>query len=78
MKKKVYIETTVVSYPIVEEVRRYRHEHERQCGYDLDTILADIRRHQKCHPFRVVRYKPKRGKANNRLQRTALRAVAEP
>lgn len=64
--------------PIVEEVRRYRHEHERQCGYDLDTILADIRRHQSRHPFRVVRLKAKRTTANNRLKRTALRAAAIP
>ena len=64
--------------PIVEEVRRIRHEHERQCGFDLDVILADIRQHQKRYSLAMVRLKPRRIMANNRLQRTALRAVAKP
>jgi hypothetical protein len=28
--------------PIVEEIRRYRDEHARRFGYDLDAICADL------------------------------------
>ena len=30
--------------PIVEEVRRIRQEHAAQFNYDLDAIVADVRR----------------------------------
>lgn len=58
--------------PIVEEVRRIRHEHEQQCGFDLNVILADIRRHQRRYPLAMVRLKPRRIAANKRLQRTEV------
>ena len=46
--------------PIVEEVRRVRHEHERRCGMDIDAILADLRLHQASSGRKLVRLKPKR------------------
>ena len=30
--------------PIIEEIRRYREEHARSCGFDLKRIAEDIRR----------------------------------
>ena len=30
--------------PIIDEIRNYREEHARSCGYDLKRIAEDIRR----------------------------------
>ena len=59
--------------PIVEEVRRFRHEHEQLFGNDLDAIFEDICRHQASCGHPMVRLKPKKITANKRLQRTASR-----
>ena len=45
--------------PIVEEVRRIRREYARQFDYDLHAIAADLRRHEREHPERVVTFPPK-------------------
>jgi len=59
--------------PIVEEVRRFRHEHELRLGQDLDAILADIRQHQLVCSRPMVRLQPKRIAPHKRLQRLASR-----
>ena len=33
-----------MDYPIVEEIRRIREEHAAEFNYDLDAILADLKR----------------------------------
>jgi hypothetical protein len=45
--------------PIVEKVRRFRDEHARQFGYDLDAICEDYKAHQIQVGKRLVRLKPK-------------------
>jgi len=45
--------------PIVEEVRRHRMEHTRQCNGDLKHIYEDLRRIQRESGCRVVRRSPK-------------------
>jgi hypothetical protein len=46
--------------PIVEEVRRYRMEHTRKFGGDLNRICQDLRRIQQESGCPVVRRPPKR------------------
>jgi hypothetical protein len=45
--------------PIVEEVRRYRMEHTRKFGGDLDRICEDLMRIQRESGCEVVRRPPK-------------------
>jgi hypothetical protein len=45
--------------PIVEEVRRYRMEHTREFGGDLNRICEDLRRFQQESGCQVVRRPPK-------------------
>jgi hypothetical protein len=45
--------------PIVEEVRKYRMEHTRKFGGDLDAICADLRAIQAASGHEVVRLGPK-------------------
>ena len=45
--------------PIVEEVRRYRMEHTRKFGGDLNLICEDLRRIQHESGCQVVRRPPK-------------------
>ena len=45
--------------PIVEEVRRYRMEHTRQFGGDLNRIYEDLRRIQQESGCKLVRRPPK-------------------
>lgn len=45
--------------PIVEEVRRYRMEHTRQFGGDLNRIYEDLRRIQQESGCKIVRRLPK-------------------
>lgn len=59
--------------PIVEEVRRFRHEHEVRFGQDLEAILEDIRRHQAGSELPMVRLPPKRIAARKRPLRPASR-----
>lgn len=33
--------------PIVDEIRRYRHEHAAEHGHDLVRIVADLRKKEK-------------------------------
>ncbi len=61
--------------PIVEEVRRFRHEHELRFGQDLQAILDDIRHHQAGSALPMVRLSPKRIAADKRRQRTASRGL---
>jgi len=56
--------------PIVDEVRRHRMEHTRECGSDLDAICEDLRRKQAISNRRIVRLPPKR------LQSTASNATS--
>jgi len=48
-----------VNDPIVEEVRRYRMEHTRKFGGDLNRICEDFRRIQRESGCQVVRRPPK-------------------
>ena len=45
--------------PIVEEVRRYRHEHEQRFGFNLDAIFEDILKHQAASGRPLVRLSSK-------------------
>ena len=45
--------------PIVDEVRRYRMEHTRKFGGDLNLICEDLRRIQRESGCEVVRRPPK-------------------
>jgi hypothetical protein len=45
--------------PIVEEIRRYRMEHTRKFGGDLNLICEDLRRIQRESGCQVVRRPPK-------------------
>jgi hypothetical protein len=60
MKRRVYIETTVVSYPIVEEVRKHRMEHTRKFHGDLGAICEDLRAIQRASGHTVVRLPPRK------------------
>ena len=60
--------------PIVAEVRRHRHEHERKCGQDLDAILADIQKHQASCGLRKVRLPANRIAPKRRRPRNTRRA----
>jgi hypothetical protein len=51
---------------IVEEVRKYRHEHEMQFGLDLDALFEDVRKHQADAAVERVRLPPKRLKGSRR------------
>jgi len=44
--------------PIVEEVRRYRMEHTRRFGGNLNLIFEDLRRIQRASGYEVVRRPP--------------------
>ncbi len=46
--------------PIVEEVRRARMEHTRECNSDLALILEDVRAIQARCGHKVVRLSPKK------------------
>jgi hypothetical protein len=50
--------------PIIEEVRRSRHEYAQRFGFDLRAMAADLRERERLHPERIVSYPPKpaRGK----------------
>jgi hypothetical protein len=45
--------------PIVEEVRKYRHNHEFEFNYDLKSICADLVEKQEKSAHRLVRLKPR-------------------
>ncbi|VEN74609.1 hypothetical protein EPICR_40194 [Candidatus Desulfarcum epimagneticum] len=45
--------------PIIEEVRRIRHEHSKLFDYDLDAICEDYKSRQKKIKSRLARLKPK-------------------
>ena len=45
--------------PIVDDVRRNRQEYAMQFDYDLQAIAADLRKHEKEHPERIVTFSPK-------------------
>ena len=46
--------------PIVQEVRKYRMEHTRKFGGDLEAICADLRAIQTSSGHAVVRLLPRR------------------
>ena len=46
--------------PIVEEVRKTRHEHAKSFGYDLRAIFNDLVQRQNQHQEKLVRLQPKR------------------
>lgn len=48
------------SDPIVDEVRRVRHDIERMCGSDRDAYYRHVRKIQKALSTRVVCRKPRR------------------
>lgn len=45
--------------PVVEEVRRIRHEYARKFGFDLRAIATDLRIKEQAHRDRLVSYEPK-------------------
>ena len=46
--------------PIVEEVRKVRNAHARKFNYDLQAIVADLRKQQKASKRKVVTLAPKK------------------
>ena len=55
--------------PIVEEVRRIRHEYAARFNYDLAAIFRDLRDRQKRGEFTVVSRKPRRPMVRPTTQR---------
>lgn len=45
--------------PIVEEIRRIRHEHARRFGFDLDAIFQDLRDKQSKSTRKIVSLPPR-------------------
>lgn len=45
--------------PVVEEVRRIRHDYAERFGFDLRAIANDLRKKQKEHSQRLVSLPPK-------------------
>jgi hypothetical protein len=45
--------------PVVDEVRRIRHEYARKFGFDLRAMAADLRIKEQVHRDRLVAYQPK-------------------
>ena len=46
--------------PIVEEIRKIREEHAARFNYDIDAIVADIRKRQEEGGHKVVSLPPRR------------------
>lgn len=49
--------------PIVEEIRRIRHEHAKRFGFDLDAIFEDLKEKQRKSDRKIVSLKPRPAKA---------------
>ncbi|NBC17280.1 MAG: hypothetical protein GVY18_08195 [Bacteroidetes bacterium] len=49
----------VSSDPIVQEVREARMAHARKCGFDLPTIVRDLKKHEQRGGRTVVTFPPK-------------------
>lgn len=45
--------------PVVDEIRRIRHEYARKFGFDLRAMAADLRIKEQVHRDRLVAYEPK-------------------
>jgi hypothetical protein len=57
--------------PIVEEIRKFREEHSKKFGNNIDAICKDLYQHQiKCE-HRLVRFKPKKILDNLTIQQTS-------
>ena len=46
--------------PIVEEVRKTRDEHAKKFNYDLQAIVADLKKQQTASKHKFVTFPPKR------------------
>lgn len=46
--------------PIVEEVRKTRDEHAKKFNYDLQTIVADLKKQQKASKHKFATLPPKK------------------
>lgn len=46
--------------PIVDEIRKFREEHAKLFGNDIDEICKDLYQHQIQCGHRLVRFKPKK------------------
>ena len=49
----------IIKDPIVEEVRKSRHEHASRFNNNMDEIVNDIKKRQKSYGSRLVRRQPK-------------------
>ena len=45
--------------PVVDEIRRIRHDYAKRFGFDLRAMVADLRRKEQQHPDRLVSFNPK-------------------
>lgn len=52
--------------PIVEEIRRIRHEHAKQFGFDLDAIFDDLKEKERTSKRKIVSLAPRRPKPVSR------------
>lgn len=46
--------------PIVEEVRKIRHQHAKRFNYDLRAIVDDLRKQQEQSGRKYVKFEPRR------------------
>lgn len=46
--------------PIVEEVRKVRNEHAKKFNYDLEAIVADLKKQQKASKRKFVTLPPRK------------------
>jgi len=46
--------------PIVEEVRKVRNEHAKKFNYDLEAIVADLKKQQKGNKRKFITLPPKK------------------
>ena len=50
----------MIEDPVVEEIRKIRDEHAARFNYDLDAIIADLKKGERKARARVVSLPPKR------------------
>lgn len=55
--------------PIVEEIRAVRQAHAARFGFDLDAIVADLRRQQEEHRDKIVTLPPRRTRTATEVER---------
>lgn len=63
--------------PIVDEIRKFREEHAKSFGNDVDEICKDLYQHQKECGHPLVRFKPKKILGRQAIRRMVKNATAD-